>query len=187
MDGVSDQPAIRTLSTRVVYQNPWLTLREDEIERQDGSRGIYSVIDKPDFAVVIPMADGGFHLVEQYRYPLRGRYWEFPQGAFPQGRSGTPEELAAAELAEETGFTARNLDRLGYLNSAHGYSGQGFHVFLATDLTPGPPQREVEEQDMRQQWFPRDEVERMLRDGIITDDSSLAAYLLLTMRERDRT
>ena len=55
-------------------------------------------------------------------------------------------------------------------------------MFLATDLTAGEPRRELTEQDMRQQWFPRAEVERMLRDGVITDDSSLAAYLLLTMR-----
>ena len=178
-----DEPAIRTLSTRLVYENPWLTLREDEIERGDGSRGIYAVVDKPDFAVIVPLEDDGFHLVEQYRYTLGGRRWEFPQGAFPQGRTGTPEELAAAELAEETGLTAGRLEKLGYLNCAQGFTGQGYHVFLATDLTPGPAHREVEEQDMRQRWFPRAEVERMLRDGEITDDSTLAAYLLLSMRK----
>jgi 8-oxo-dGDP phosphatase len=179
----SEQPdVVRTLSSRVVYENQWLTLREDEIELPDGSRGIYSVIDRPDFAVVIPMENDGFHLVEEYRYPLGMRRWQFPQGGFSQGVTGTPEQLAAAELSEETGFTAGRLERLGYLNAAHGMTNQGFHVFLATDLTPGEPRREVTEQDMRQEWFPRAEVERMVRDGVITDDSSLAAYLLLTMR-----
>jgi 8-oxo-dGTP pyrophosphatase MutT (NUDIX family) len=165
-----------------VYTNPWLTLREDEIERADGSRGIYSVVDKPDFALVLPQEDDGFHLVEEYRYPLRERRWQFPQGAFPQGVSGTPEELARAELVEETGFTAGRLEFLGYLNCAHGITGQGFHVFLASELTAGEPRREATEQDMRQAWFPRAEVERMLRDGVVTDDSSLAGYLLLTLR-----
>lgn len=179
---MNDHPAIETLSSRVVYENAWMTLREDEIKRADGSHGIYALVEKPDFAVVIPMEDNGFHLVEQYRYALGGRRWEFPQGSFPQGRDGTPEELAAAELAEETGFTAGRLDKLGYLNCAQGFTGQGYHVFLATDLTPGTPHRELEEQDMRQQWFPRAEVERMLREGVITDDSTFAAYLLLTMK-----
>ncbi len=174
---------IRTLSSRVVYENPWMTLREDEIELGDGSRGIYAVVDKPDFALILPGENDGFHLVEEYRYPLRGRYWQFPQGAFPQGRTGTPEELAAAELAEETGLRAGRLERLGYLHCAHGMTGQGFHAFLATDLTRGEPDREVTEQDMRAQWFPRGEVERMIREGVITDDSTLAAYLLLVMRE----
>ena len=91
------------LSTREVYRNPWLSLREDRIERPDGSGGIYSVVDKPDFALVIPAERDGFHLVEQYRYPVGGRFWEFPQvtGAAPD-----PESLARAELAEETGLRA---------------------------------------------------------------------------------
>jgi 8-oxo-dGTP pyrophosphatase MutT (NUDIX family) len=174
--------SIKTLSSRVVYENPWLSLREDRIEHADGSPGIYSVIDKPDFALVIPMENDGFHLVEQYRYPVRVRSWEFPSGSFPHGTTGTPEQMAAAELAEETGFTAGRLERLGFLHCANAMSGEGFHVFLATELTPGEPDRETTEQDMHQQWFPRPEVERMLRDGVITDGPTLAAYLLLALR-----
>jgi 8-oxo-dGTP pyrophosphatase MutT (NUDIX family) len=172
---------MKSLSSRVVYENPWLSLREDQVERADGSRGIYSVVDAHDFAVVIPLDDDGFHLVEQYRYPLRARSWEFPSGSFPAGVTGTPEELAAAELAEETGFTAGRLERLGHLNPANAMTGQTGHVFLATELTPGEPRREATEQDMRQRWFPRAEVERMLRGGVITDGPTLAAYLLFTL------
>jgi 8-oxo-dGTP pyrophosphatase MutT (NUDIX family) len=166
----------------LVYENPWLSLREDEIELADGTRGIYSVIDKPEFALVIPFENDGFHLVEQYRYPLGARSWEFPSGSFPAGVTGTPEELAAAELREETGLRAGSLERIGYQNPANAMSGMGCHVFLATDLTPGRSEREITEQDMRQEWFPRDEVERMLRDGVITDGPTIAAYLQLTLR-----
>jgi 8-oxo-dGDP phosphatase len=173
---------MRTVSSRVVYTNPWLTLREDQVERADGSRGVYSVVDSHDFAVVLPFDDDGFHLVEQYRYPVGARSWEFPSGSFPAGVTGTPEQLAAAELREETGFTAGELVRLGYLNPSNSMTGQRCHVFLATDLTPGAPDREATEQDMRQQWFPRAEVERMLAEGVITDGPSLAAYLLFTLR-----
>lgn len=170
------------MSSKVVYQNPWLSLREDQIEHADGSPGLYSVIDKSDFALVIPMENDGFHLVEQYRYPVQRRSWEFPAGSFPRGVGGTPEELAAAELAEETGFTAGLLEKLGDLHCANGLTGESAHVFLATDLRHGKPNREQTEQDMNQEWFPRAEVERMIRDGVITDGPSLAAYLLLTLR-----
>ncbi|MDQ3786525.1 MAG: NUDIX hydrolase [Actinomycetota bacterium] len=173
---------MRRLSSRLVYENPWLSLREDQVARQDGSQGIYSVVDAKDFALVLPFENDGFHLVEQYRYPVGARSWEFPSGSFPAGVTGTPEELAAAELREETGLTAVRLTRLGYLNPANAMTGLGCHVFLATDLTPGRPEREVTEQDMRQAWFPRAEVERMLRDGVITDGPSIAAYLLFTLR-----
>lgn len=173
-----------TVSSRVVYENPWISLREDRIEHADGSPGLYSVVDKPDFALVIPLDDDGFHLVEQYRYPVASRSWEFPSGSFPPGVTGSPEEMAAAELAEETGFTADRLDKLGCLHSANALTGELAHVYLATGLTPGEPDREETEQDMRQHWFPRGEVERMMADGEITDGPTLAAYLLLTLRER---
>jgi 8-oxo-dGTP pyrophosphatase MutT (NUDIX family) len=174
--------SIRTLSSRVVYTSPWLSIREDTLEYADGSPGLYSVIDKPDFAMVIPYENDGFHLVEQFRYPLQLRSWEFPSGSFAPGVTGSLEEMAAAELREETGFTAQNLVRLGYLHCANALTGEGGHMFLATGLTPGEPHREVTEQDMRQQWFPRDEVKRMIRDGVITDASTVAAYTLLTLR-----
>ena len=130
------------MSTREVYRNPWMALREDEIRRPDGSAGIYSVVDKPDFALVIPAEPDGFHLVEQYRYPVGGRYWEFPQGTAPGGAAVAPAELARAELAEETGLRAGSLELLGHLHCAYGMSSQGFDVFLATELTPGPTARE---------------------------------------------
>jgi 8-oxo-dGDP phosphatase len=159
-----------------------VSLREDRIALPDGSPGIYSVLDAPDFALVMPFEDDGFHLVEQFRYPVGARSWEFPSGAFPPGVTGTPAQMATAELREETGFTAGRLDQLGYVKPANGFMSLGCHIFLATELTPGEPAREAAEQDMRQEWFPRPELERMLRDGEITDGPSIAAYLLLELR-----
>ncbi|MFI1867950.1 NUDIX domain-containing protein [Streptomyces jumonjinensis] len=175
---------IRTVSSREVYRNSWLSLREDVVERPDGTRGIYSVVDRPDYAVVIAAERDGFHLVDQYRYPIGARRWEFPQGCFPQGRTGTAEELGRAELSEETGLSARSWTALGTLSAWHGASGQEATVFLATDLRTGVPRREHEEQDMRHRWFPRAEFERMVHEGAIRDDSTLAAYLLLLLHER---
>lgn len=64
-------PSIEQVSSRVVYSNPWMTLREDVIRRPDGSEGVYSYVEEPDFALIIPIDREGFHLVEQYRYPGR--------------------------------------------------------------------------------------------------------------------
>lgn len=178
------EPEIRTLGSSVVYTDPWIRLRKDEIERGDGSRGTYAVIERDDFALVIPAESGGFHLVEEYRYPVGRRSWSFPQGGFPHGESGTPEELARMELAQETGLRAEKLERLGNLTAAHGMTTQRCDYFLATGLTPGPPDPEPEELGIRAAWFPREEFEEMTRDGQITDDSTLAAYALLLLAER---
>ncbi|MER6951678.1 NUDIX hydrolase [Nonomuraea sp. NPDC000554] len=173
--------AIQQLSTAVTYESPYLRMREDRIRRQDGSEGIYSYVEKPDFALVIPLENDGFHLVEQYRYPVRARSWEFPQGTLPGLAAGEPERMAREELRQETGLTAGVLRHLGRLNCAKGMSSQGFDVFLAADLTPGEAELEVEEQDLVHRWFPRREVEEMMRHGTITDAASLAAYTLILL------
>jgi 8-oxo-dGDP phosphatase len=175
---------VRMLASGVVYQDAWMRLRRDEIERRDGSRGTYAFVEKADFALVIPAENDGFHLVEEYRYPIRRRTWSFPQGGFPHGQAGSPEELARLELAQETGLRAGRLTKLGFLHCAHGITSQGGHFFLATELEPGSPDRESEEQDMRQAWVPRARFEEMIAEGVITDDSTLAAYALLLIRER---
>ncbi len=176
---------IRMLASGVVYEDRWMRLRRDEIERRDGSRGTYAFVEKSDFALVIPAEHDGFHLVEEFRYPVGRRTWSFPQGGFPHGQSGSPEELARLELEQETGLRARELVRLGYLNCAHGISSQAGHFYLATGLEPGQPERETEEQDMAQAWVSRARFEQMIGEGLITDDSTVAAYALL-LAERTR-
>jgi 8-oxo-dGTP pyrophosphatase MutT (NUDIX family) len=179
-----DGPSTRRLDSRVVYENAWVTITEDAIEYPDGSTGIYGVVHKPDYAVVIPLEDDRVHLVEQYRYPVGGRHWEFPQGSLNDRRSASPLEVAAAELAEETGLRASSLTVLGFLHDAYGIADNGFHVVLATGLTQGVVAREHTEQDMTSGWFSLDEVWAMIDDGRITDSASVAALALLSRHAR---
>ncbi|MGE2836388.1 NUDIX domain-containing protein [Mycobacterium sp. SMC-4] len=177
--------SIRAVGSHEVYRNNWMTLREDDIRRPDGSPGIYAVVDKPDYALVIARDPGDrFCLVEQFRYPLGIRRWEFPQGTAPGRADLDPAELAARELREETGLLAESMAFLGLLDVAPGMSSQRGRVFLATGITEGPHDREPEEQDMTSAWFARSEVEQMMRDGAITDAQSLAAWTLLLLHER---
>jgi 8-oxo-dGTP pyrophosphatase MutT (NUDIX family) len=176
---------IERLASREVYRNSWMTVREDDIRRPDGTTGIYGVVDKPTYALVIPYDpdQDRFHLVEQFRYPLGLRRWEFPQGTAPEQLHLDPTELAHRELREETGLRAENMQRLGQLDVAAGMSSQRGWVFLATGLTEGEHEREHEEQDMHSAWFSRGELDRMIRDGVITDAQSLAALTFLLLRD----
>jgi 8-oxo-dGTP pyrophosphatase MutT (NUDIX family) len=176
--------ALRTRSSRTVYENQWMRVREDETVLPDGSPGTYGVVEKPDFALVIPTdADGSLWLVEQHRYPVGLRLWEFPQGTAERGDEVPPPEVARSELAEETGLRAGALRHLGHLFSAYGYSNQGFHVWLATDLAHGEPAREPAEQDMRVGRVSRERWLQMIGEGLVRDAASIAAYGLLLMYE----
>lgn len=175
---------METISSRQVYANSWMTVREDAVRRPDGSDGIFGVVDKPTAAVVVPRDGDRLHLVEQFRYPVGERRWEFPMGTAPDRAELDPAVLAARELEEETGLVAGRMELLGRLDIAPGMSSQREHVFLASELTAGPPDREHQEQDMRTAWFTVAEFEEMVRDGRIVDAQTLAAYLLLVLHDR---
>lgn len=175
---------VQQLASRLVYENRWMRVREDDVRRADGSQGIFGVVEKPDFALIVPLAaDGGLWVVEQFRYPVGGRFCEFPQGSWEDRRDVEPEVLARAELREETGLHAGSLRRLGHLYEAYGYSDQGFDVWLATDLREGTADRLPEEQGMQARRVGRDEWKAMLADGRVKDAPSVAAYGLLLLDE----
>ncbi|WP_034274185.1 NUDIX domain-containing protein [Haloechinothrix halophila] len=175
---------METLGSREVYANNWMSVREDDVRRADGSDGIYGVIDKPDYALVIPLDGNRIHLVEQYRYPLGLRRWEFPQGTAPDRAHMAADELAVRELREETGLSADSMVEIGLLDVAPGLTSQRGRVFLATRLSEGEHARELEEQDMRTAWFTRSDFEKLVSEGEITDAQSIAAYAQLLMHER---
>ena len=104
---------IRQLSSRVVYRNPWMTVREDEIERNNGTRGIYGVVEKHDSAIVIAVDGDEVYLVEQFRYPVGMTTLEFPQGSLERD-DVDPAEIAREELQAETGLVAEKLEH-GFL------------------------------------------------------------------------
>jgi ADP-ribose pyrophosphatase len=174
--------AITRLSTRLVYENRWLRLREDLVRRRDGSEGIYSVLERTDFAVICPVQDGMVHLVEQFRYPVGQRCWEFPMGTWETAADVDPHALAAGELQEETGLRAGTLIEIGPLWQAAGYSSQGGRAFFATDLTAGSPSLELSEQDMIHGQFPLAEFERMIRAGVVRDVVTISTFALARLR-----
>ncbi|HVZ07719.1 NUDIX hydrolase [Rhodopila sp.] len=172
-----------TLSSRIAYQNRWLRIREDRIRHKDGSPGLYGVVERTDFVVIVPFRDGRVTLVEQYRYPVGERVWEFPMGSMPSPSADVmPETAAAAELREETGMVAERLDCIGTIFQGPGYCTQRGHIFLARGLREGEPDREASELDMICRWVSVPELETMIRDGTVCESMTLSAYSLLRLR-----
>ena len=102
----------RVLGSRPVYENPWISVREDEVVRPDGNLGIYGVVHYKNTAVgVLPVEDGHVYLVGQYRYPLERYSWEIPEGGCPEDED--PLQAARRELKEETGLEATRWEKLG--------------------------------------------------------------------------
>jgi 8-oxo-dGTP pyrophosphatase MutT (NUDIX family) len=173
---VADANPWKTLSSRAVYENPWIGVREDNVIRPDGSPGIYGVVHFKNRAVgVLPVdRDGAIWLVGQYRYPLDAYSWEIPEGGSPVTES--PEETARRELREETGLVAGRLELVATSHLSNSVCDEVGYVFRATELSEGADDQEGTERIVvrRVKW---DEALRMVKAGEITDSLSVIAIL----------
>lgn len=171
---------ITTLSSREVYRNPWMRVREDQILRSNGQPGTYGVVEKDDAAIIVPIDNDRVWLVEQFRYTIQDRAIELPQGGWER-EIDSPEELARGELKEETGLHAEKMTYLGWHWIAYGFNRQKHHIFLATGLTQSEKDPDPEEHDLIVHSVTVEEFERMILDGVIRDNCTVAAWGLYLM------
>jgi 8-oxo-dGTP pyrophosphatase MutT (NUDIX family) len=171
----------KTRSSRTVYENAWLRLREDDVLRPDGQAGIYGVVElRPSVGVIALNARREIVLVGQWRYPL-GRYsWEMPRGGSMPGESDL-EAVARRELREETGVEAGRWESLGAVDVNNGVTTDVEHLFLATDLQDGEAHQDPEE-EIELRWLPFDDAVQMILRGEITEVCTVAAILLAAGR-----
>jgi 8-oxo-dGTP pyrophosphatase MutT (NUDIX family) len=168
----------KTWSSRIVYENPWIRVREDQVSRPDGHPGIYGVIEiRPSVAIVALNHRDEIVLVGQWRYPHNHYSWEIPRGG---SHSGEDDILAVAqrELAEEAGVKAQNWKYLGAVDCCNGVVNDLQSLYLATNLSSTDSRPDPEE-DIAVCWKSFAEAVRMSIDGRITEVSSIAAILMV--------
>lgn len=169
----------QTLSSRVVYDNRWISVREDQVINPAGNPGIYGVVSFKNIAIgIIPIdANGYTWLVGQYRYTLNEYSWEIPMGGGPKEQDVLTS--AQRELKEETGFTAQKWTCLMKLHTSNSVTDEVGYVFLAEDLQAG--ETEFEETEQLALWhLPFSQAVAMVMDGRITDAISVAGLLRAT-------
>ncbi len=165
----------RTTSTRPVYENRWISVREDMVELPDGRSTVYGVVECSECVGVLPFLDRDtVLLVGQYRYVARDFFWEIPTG----GKDGGETLIRAAqrELSEEAGYEAGRLVELGDFHTSKSILREVAHLYVAEDLRPAsrPPDHT---EFIERRAFPFTEVLAMVERGEIKDAMTIIAVL----------
>ena len=158
----------KTLSTREVYKNNWMRLREDVAELPSGHTTIYGVCEFGQCVGVLPFVDDNYVvMIRQYRYVQRESHrWEMPTGGIRPGE--TPEDAAQRELMEEAGYRAGQLIWVSSYFTSKSVCEETAHLYIGRDLTPaGAPPDETE--FFERAVIPFDEVLRMVNASEIRD------------------
>jgi 8-oxo-dGTP pyrophosphatase MutT (NUDIX family) len=165
-----------TVASRAIYENPWISVREDQVIRPDGHPGIYGVVHYKNKAIgVVPVDDDGHvWLVGQYRYPLNLYSWEIPEGGGHADEE--PEEAARRELREETGLVAERVELIARSHLSNSVGDELAYLYRATGLTLGESEPEGTER-LQVRRFDWPTVWAMIQDGRITDSMSVIALL----------
>ena len=169
-------------SSKEVYDNPWISVRHDEVITPAGGPGIYGCVHFKSQAIgIIPLDENGnTWLVGQYRYSLQEYSWEIPMGGSPL--DGDPLSTAKKELKEETGLSAHKWRQLMRVHTSNSVTDEEGFVFVAEQLEVGEMELE-ETEDITVKKLPLSEALAMVMDGRITDCISVAG-LLRCARER---
>ncbi len=165
------------LGRSVIHESPWVNVYLDKIQLANG-RVIedYHILDFP-YAAVTMIAENEkgevvFSLIS--RYATGTTEWELPAGRVESGENAL--DAAQREVLEETGYTSTDHRLIYSYFPMNGNANMKFHVVLckAGERVQDFDREEVS--DVR--WFTRDEIQRMLRDKVITDGFTLTALLL---------
>lgn len=163
-------------STEVILENPYWQYKKDVYSLPDGEEGEYHYVHTPGSVFVIPITnEGRFVLLRQYRYLNLRESIEFIGGGIKRGQSA--EDAARAELLEEAGITASELQQIGEFNPFNGVTDEICSVFVAKGLVFGAAKPDASEEFERLEHSPSD-LREMIANGEIWDGMTLAAFTL---------
>ena len=154
---------------------PLFKVYQDLVEIPNKLKLDYYWVDKIPAVVVLPIISDKIVMVKQYRYPIKSDSLELPAGhVWP---NETPEGCAVRELKEETGFTAKKMEKILSYHPSTEYSTQVYHIFIAEDLKDGEANREKYELIDMEILSPKSVVDKIL-NGKITCGRTITAVLL---------
>lgn len=165
----------KRISTREIYKNNWIRLREDQVISPNGTPTIYGVVEAHPAVAIVPLTEQmETYLVGQYRYALDTWSWEIPEGGGDPGE--TTLQTAQRELKEETGLTANQWTFLDTLYTSNAFTNEIGYIYLAEDVREGIAEPDHSE-DLTIRKLPFLEAYELVRDFTIKDALAVIGIL----------
>ena len=164
----------KIITSKQVYDNPWIQLTEYDVINPNGGKGIYGKVHFKNTAIGVVVLDDLMNtwLVGQFRFTVDQYSWEIPEGG---GLIGVDPLIGAKrELLEETGLIADHWEPLLSMHLSNSVSDELAIIFLARGITQKTAEPEETEQ-LQIQKLPFEKVYEMVEAGQITDSMSVAA------------
>lgn len=168
----------KKLSSRIVYKNRWIKVREDKVIRPDGNRGIYGVVDTKRSILVWALEGKDVYMVRQYRYAVRRYFLEVCSGGNSGHEKETPLQLAKCEMEEELGLKAKKWTLLGTYYPSNALLDEIAYVYLARDLIRAESHLDDDE-FLEVKKVPLSKLDKMIKNGQIKDAYTIIAYYKL--------
>lgn len=168
----------QTLSSRVVYKNPYIELVEEKVIKPNGKKGIYGFVKARKTVGIVAVDDNmNFYLCKQFRYIFKDQTLEIPRGFVENGE--TPTRAAIRELKEEANLSAKKLERIGSLRLSAGLLDEEAEVFLAKNVRPTMDTFTDTEREIKEVLkFTLKEMLSMINKGEIKDGLTVGSILL---------
>ena len=166
--------------TKTLLETRRFRVVEQTVTRPDGRTASCQFVENPGAVAILPLVDDRhICLIRNRRLTVRQTLVEVPAGTCEPNE--TPLETARRELAEETGYRAACWEPLAEFFPSPGVLSERMHLFVASQLTPGEPQREANEEieNLVLSW---DEALAMVDRGEIQDGKTIVALLAFDRR-----
>lgn len=162
-------------STKTLYQAPWMIVREDTVKRPNGQLGIYDVIEMHDSVAIIAVDEKQqLCLVKVFRHAQNIWAWELPGGG---GDDEGPIHSAMRQLADQTGFVAREYEHIGSIRP-HGISTERTNIVVMSNLLQTGENNQDEEGVAEVQFQSVENVDKSISSGEIDDAVTIASLTI---------